>query len=186
MRDPKDVFILFEQDVDFGQTLEHVGIGASQQLSIAGLHTRTHNRISILAMPLGLPIEAGKKQTDRVAFYSILRHQMTRGGYFLLGFNNALNLHAGSRSNYQRSTPRPIVRDLEQAGFTSVKIYGAMPSLQIPEYIFDLNPRALRFALQNRYRRKPSILRSLRSLEGIMGWKRMSNFLPCYFAVGSA
>jgi hypothetical protein len=111
---------------------------------------------------------------------------MDPNGSLLLGFNNALRIRAGSQTNYQVSTPRQVVRDLEQAGFTSVQIYGAMPSLQIPEYIFDLDPRAVRFALQNRYRRKPSILHSLRFLEGIMGWKRMSNFLPCYFAVGSA
>lgn len=186
MRDPKDVCILFEQDIDFSQTLEHIGIGASQQLSIAGLHTRKHNSFSILAMPLGLPSKVGTKQGDRVAFYSFLRNQLDPNGYLLLGFNNALNLSAGSQANYQRSSPHQIVRDLEQAGFTAVKLYGAIPGLQIPEYIFDLDPRAVRFALQNRFRRKPSILRALRFLDGTVGWRRMSNFLPCYFAVGSA
>jgi hypothetical protein len=186
MRDPKDVFILFDQDVDFSQTLEHVGIGASQQLSVDDLKTPKHNIFPVLAMPLGLPIKVGTRQRDRVAFYASLRHQMNPGGYFLLGFNGALNLTTGSQTNYQLSTPHQIVRDLEQAGFTGVKIYGAMPNLQIPEYIFELDPRALRFALQNRFRRKPSLLRFLRFLEGIMGWKSMSNFLPSYFAAGSA
>jgi hypothetical protein len=137
-------------------------------------------------MPFGLPIKVGTKQSDRIGFYASLRHQMTPGGYLLLGFNNAINPRAGSQTNYQPSTPRRIASELGQAGFTSVKTYGAMPGLEIPEYIFDLDPRALRFVLQNRFRRKPWILRSLRFLEGIMGWKRMSNFLPCYFAVGSA
>jgi hypothetical protein len=186
MRDPKNIYLLFEQDVDFSQTLERVGIGASLQLSSPELHTHKHNSLPILAMPFGLPIKVGTKQRDRVAFFSALRRQMDPNGYFLLGFNNALNLRAGFQKTYQPSTPHGIASELGQAGFTSVKMYGAIPSLQIPEYMFDLDPRAVRFALQNRFRRKPSILRALRFLEGTVGWGRMSNFLPCYFAVGSA
>jgi hypothetical protein len=76
--------------------------------------------------------------------------------------------------------------ELRQAGFRSARIYGAMPSLEIPEYIFDIDPRAIHFALRNRFRRKPTVLHALRLLSGAIGWKRISNFLPCYFAVAAA
>ena len=61
-----------------------------------------------------------------------------------------------------------------------------MPNLQIPEYLFDLDPRVIDFALRNRFRRKPAVLQALRLLAGTIGWKRISNFLPCYFAVAAA
>ena len=68
----------------------------------------------------------------------------------------------------------------------SVKMYGAMPDLRIPEYIFDLDPRALDFAARNRFRRKPAVLQGLRVLAATIGLQRITNFLPCYFAVATA
>ena len=178
---------LFEEDIDFSQTLEHVGIHTSQQLSFSDFKSRNSNSFPFLAMPFGLPIGwVGAQNADRVEFYSSIRRFIELGGYLLVGFNNSLNWRAHHGAKYHSSTPQRATNELIQAGFKSVEIFGAMPDLQIPEYIFELDPRTLRFALQNRFRRKPAALRVLHVLSGILGWKSLSYFLPCYFAVATA
>jgi hypothetical protein len=79
-----------------------------------------------------------------------------------------------------------VETELNQAGYSSIQLFGAMPDLRIPEYIFDLDPRTILFALQNRFRRKPAVLRALRLLAWTAGPARLSNLLPCYFAVATA
>ena len=181
--DPKNVFLVFEEDIDFRQTLERVGIHAAQQLSFTDLQDCKRDRFPVLVLPFGLPMRV---EADQVEFYFSLRGYIESGGYLLVGFNNVLNLRARSQTKYQSSTPHRVARELMQAGFTSVKIYGAMPNLSIPEYMFDLEPRTVRFAFLNRFRRKPAVLKALRFLRGATSWKRISKFLPCYFAVGTA
>jgi hypothetical protein len=61
-----------------------------------------------------------------------------------------------------------------------------MTNLHIPEYVFDLDPRVIDFALRNRFRRKPAVLQALRLFARTVGLKSISNFLPCYFAVAAA
>lgn len=187
LADPKNVCLLFEKDADFSQTLEQVGLHVSQKLSISDLRDLKTNRFHSLVMPFGLPVSwAGRSYEDRVEFYFSTRRFIEPGGYLLVGFYNALSLRAKPTTNYRSSTPHRIAHELRQAGFQSVNLFGAMPDLQIPEYIFHLDPRAIQFALQTRFRRKPAILYVLRAIAGTIGWKRMSNFLPCYFAVGTA
>jgi hypothetical protein len=185
--DPQKVFLLYEEDADLGQTLERVGIHAAQRLSFADLGDRKHDNFPVIVMPFGLPIDGvRRRREDRVEFYRSVRRLIDSGGYVLVGFNNVLNLHPKPQTKYQPSTLRRTAEELKQAGFESVKIFGAMPNLKIPEYIFDLDSRAIQFALQNRFRRKPALSGALRVLAGTIGWKRMSNLLPCYFAVGTA
>lgn len=187
LTDPKKVCLLFEEDTDFSQTLEQVGIYASQKFSLSALRDRETASFPLFVMPFGLPVAwSGAEHADRVEFYFAIRHFIDSGGYLLVGFNNLLNWRSKPQTSYHSSTPLRIARELTQAGFKSVKIFGAMPDLQIPEYIFDLDPRAIHFALQSRFRRKPALLRVLQVLKGTMGLKRMSNFLPCYFAVATA
>jgi hypothetical protein len=185
--DPQKVCLIYEEDAELSQTLERVGIHTAHQLSFADLRDRKHDSFPVMVLPFGLAIgQVGRRREDRIEFYLSVRRFIDSGGYLLVGFNNALNLHPKPQATYHPSTPLRIAEELKQAGFESVKIFGAMPNLKIPEYIFDRDSRTIQFALQNRFRRKPALLGFLRVLAGTVGWKRMSNLLPCYFAVGTA
>ena len=179
--------LLFEDEIDFAQTLEHAGIQVSQRLFVSDIGNLKNDSLPFLVMPFGLPTDwVGAGHENRVKFYFSIRQLIDSGGYLLVGFNNALGRRTNPQIKYQSSTPRRITDEIKQAGFKSVKIYGAMPGLQIPEYIFELEPQTIRFALQNRFRRKTKVLRALRVLAGTIGWKRISYFLPCYFALATA
>ena len=145
LAEPQKICLLLEENLDFSQTLEQVGIRVSQQLSLSELRDRTKQHLfHLLVMPFGLPAGwAGSRHEDRVEFYFSIRRFLDSGGHLLVGFNNVLNFRAKSQNTYQTSTPRRLAGELGQAGFKSVKMYGAMPNLRIPEYIFDLDPRAL-------------------------------------------
>lgn len=186
MADPKRVCLVFEDDADFSETLERVGIQAGQRLSLSDLQRPKNDSFQLLAMPFGLPTGwAGPSHKERVDFFFSVRRFLGPEGYLLVGFRNALNPFFRSQTSYCSSTPRGMAHELKQAGFKSVKFFGAMPDLQIPEYIFGLEPGGIQFALQNRFRRKPAFSGVLRALAGGIGWKGLSNFLPCYFALGT-
>ena len=187
MTDFQNGRILFDDNADFTQTLGQVGIHPRQQLSLQELRTLKNNQFPFFVLPFGLPVSwSGTKSKDRIEFYASLRRFLAAGGYLLVGFNNSLARRTNSQKVYHSSTPRHMVAEMRQAGFKSVKIFGAMPNLQIPEYIFDLDPQTTQFALQNRFRRKPAVLQALRVLSVTIGMQRLSNFLPCYFVVASA
>ncbi|HSK89392.1 MAG TPA: hypothetical protein VK880_13600 [Anaerolineales bacterium] len=174
-------------DPEFSETLEQLGIEDTQQLAVPDLREGRLKKFHSLVMPLGLPRGwAGEKSEDQVEFYSYLRHLMASDSYLLLGFNNAWTAGANHRTNYYSCSPGRMTDQLKRAGFKSVQIFGAMPNLRIPEYIFDLDPGVVHFALRNRFRRKPAVLRALRLLGGTLGWARISDFLPCYFALAMA
>jgi hypothetical protein len=187
MAEPRNTCLLFEEDADFSQALEQVGIRDSQQLSFSELQDHNNESFQLLVMPFGLPTgRVGAGREDRVQFYGSIRGFIDSGGHLLVGFNNVLNWRATPQALYRASTPSRIAGELGQAGFKSVKIYGAMPNLRIPEYLFDLDPRVIQYAIGNRFGRKPAVLQALRLIAGTIGWKRISNFLPCYFAVAAA
>jgi hypothetical protein len=187
MADLQKIYLLLEGDRDLTQALAQVGIPVSQQLSFADLRRNKKTDIQSFVMPFGSPVSwTGAKHEDQVEFYFSLRQLLPPGGYLLVGFNNVWNLRANPQKKYYACTPRRMTDQLKQSGFQFIQIFGAMPTLAIPEYIFDLNSRTIQFTLQNRFRRKPAVLRSLRLLSEILGWKRISNFLPCYFAVATA
>ncbi len=180
-------YFLFEDDVELSQALEHVGIHPSQRLSFSDFRNSKNDKNSFLVLPFGLPTGlVGTRSADRVEFFFSARRFLETGGTLLVGFNNSLSWHAHSGTQYHSFTPHRLKNELKQTGFMSVEIFGAMPNLQIPEYIFELDSRTLRFALQNRFRRKPAVLRALRVLSRTFGWKSLLHFLPCYFAVATA
>ena len=184
--DLRNIGLLLEDDQDFRETLGQVGIQAAQQLSLSELKHKNRNEMQSFVMPFGLPTGwVGPKQEDQVEFYASLHRSLALEGYLLVGFNNAWNLPTGSRAKYYSSTPRRMSAQLRQAGFQAVEVFGVMQDLAIPEYIFNLESRSLQFALQNRFRRKPRILRVLRVLAKTIGVARLANFLPCYFALAS-
>lgn len=185
--EPLKTCLLFEENADFSQTLEQVGLRVSQQLTFSALRDQKKESFQLLVMPFGLPAGwVGPGREDQIQFYVSIRGFIDSGGHLLVGFNNVLNLRATPQAPYRASTPSRIAGELGQAGFKSVKIYGAMPNLRIPQYLFDLDPRVIHYALGNRFRRKPAVLQALRLIAGTIGWKRISNFLPCYFAVAAA
>jgi hypothetical protein len=183
--DAKDIYLLLEENKDFSQTLAQVGIDISQQVAFSDLRQNKSNNLQSFVIPFGLPSGwVSAKSEDQVEFYSSVRRLMISGGYLLVGFNNVWNARANSP--YHVCTPRRMGEQLKQAGFQSIQIFGAMPNLAIPTYIFDIESEPAQYALQNRFRRKPTVLRILRPLSRILGWKQLSNFLPCYFAVATA
>jgi hypothetical protein len=183
--DAKNIYLLREENEDFSQTLSQVGIDISQQVAFSDLRQKKNNEIQSFVIPFGLPSgSVSPKGEDQVEFYSSVRRLIISGGYLLVGFHNVWN--ARVNSPYRVCTPRRMTAQLKQAGFPSIQIFGAMPNLAIPAYIFDLESEPAHFALQNRFRRKPTVLRVLGVLSRTLGWKRLSNFLPCYFAVATA
>jgi hypothetical protein len=184
--DAQKILVLSEKDIDFSQTLEQVGISVSDHLSFPNSELSQEKNIQALVLPFGLPVRwISTKQEEQVQFYRSLQHLLGSDGYLLVGFNNAWHFLASTPSKYHPSTPRRISYQLEQAGFKSIKVFGAMPNLSIPEYIFDMESRAVHFALYHRFRRKPVVLNTLRALAGTIGLARISNLLPCYFAVAT-
>lgn len=182
LADSQNICLLLQENERFSQTLEQVGMHPSQQLSVADLRQKKSGDVQCFVMPFGLPSGwVSNNNEEQVEFYGSMRRSMVSGGYALIGFDNVWNVRRGGASGYDPSTPQRVRAQLKQAGFHSIQIFGAMPNLAIPEYIFDLDERAIRFALQSRFRRKASVLRVLRTLSGSIGWTRLSNFLPCYF-----
>jgi hypothetical protein len=185
--DSGNICLLLEENKDFSQTLEQVGIHASQQVSFADLRQTKNNKIQTLVLPFGLSAAwTGTQHKNQVEFYASVRRLIVPDGYLLIGFNNIWNVRASSPTKYYASTPRRIADQLKQAGFRSIHVFGAMPNLAIPDYIFDLETRAIQFALRNRFRRKPAVLRALRLFEATVSSASISNFLPCYFTVAAA
>lgn len=181
--DPDKVFVLFEEDTDFAQTLAQAGISSANQLSFADLKAEPRRRVQSLVLPFGLPVRwVGAGAADQTELYRSLRRLVEPGGHFVVGFNNAwYGRRAGSI--YHGATPERMASRLNGAGFRSIEILGAMPDLSIPEYILQLQPQAILFALRHRFRRKPIVLKLLRVLSKAPGRASMSSLLPCYFAV---
>lgn len=183
MANPQNLHLLREEDQDFVRALAQVGIRDSQLLSLSELRQVTERDIHAFVIPFGLPVAGiAAKSQGQVKFYTSVKRLLAPGGSLLVGFNNVWNIGARSPSRYLASTPRRITAQLRQAGFNSIRIFGAMPDLAIPEYIFDLDSRTIRFALQNRFRRKAGLLRILQVLTGGIGWTSVLQFMPCYFA----
>ena len=93
MAEPQKTCLLFEENADFSQTLEQVGLRVSQQLSFSELRDHKNESFQLLVMPFGLPAGwGGPGREDRVQFYVSIQRFLDSGGHLLVGFNNALNL----------------------------------------------------------------------------------------------
>ena len=187
MGDAGRIRVLSEENADFGLALEQVGIPVLDQLSFLDLKQQEGNRVQSWVLPFGLPVHwVDAKQQDQIEFYRSLLRLIQPGGYLVIGFNNAWYFRRGTPSRYHFSTLRRTTYQLGEAGFKSIKLFGAMPDLHIPEYIFHLESRAIHFVLHHRFRRKSGVLKALGVLAGTVGTARISNFLPCYFAVANS
>ena len=182
--DPAKIRVAFEEEADFSEALDRVGIPVSNLLSFSNFKQHESKSIHSLAFPFGLPARwVGSRQQEQIEFYRSVRHLICPGGYLLLGFGNAWTPHPGAQ--YRLSTPPRMVNQLDQAGFKAITVLGAIPDLRIPEYIFDLNVQVMHFTLTHRFRRKTVLLNMLRMLAETVGLARIANFLPCYFVVAS-
>src|SRR5512139_3442656 len=88
LAEPRKTCLLFDENLDFSQTLEEVGIRVSQQLSLSELRDHKNDRFQLLVMPFGVPAGwAGSNQGERVEFYLSIRRFIDSGGHLLVGFN---------------------------------------------------------------------------------------------------
>ena len=185
--DPARICVAFNDEADFSETLERIGIPVSNQLSTSNFEGDARDAVHAFVLPFGLPVRwVSAKSEEQIELYRSIRRSICPGGYLLLGFGNPWNPRSRSQPGYHPSTPRRAAYQLDRAGFKSTKIFGAMPNLRIPEYIFELNPQAMQFALEHRFRRKPVLLNALQMLRRTTSLARVSNFLPCYFALATA
>ena len=181
---PEKTFVFFEDDFDFGQTLEQVGIPASNQLSFLDMEQIGKREAASWVFPFGLPTRwVGKERTDQIEFFRSMRQLIGDTGNLLVGFNNSWNYQPHAQTMYHSSTARRVASQLQEAGFQSIKLYGVIPDLRIPEYIFDLKTQPIYFALRSRFKRKPILLNLLQLLSHTLGLVHISGFLPCYFVL---
>jgi hypothetical protein len=181
-----NTFVFFDEDSDFSQTLEQVGIPVSNQLSFLDVERNQNTAAASFVIPFGLPVRwVGKEQADQIEFFRSMRKLMGETGNLLVGINNSWDYRTDAQTKYHLSTPRRITSQLQKAGFETIKLFGVIPTLKIPEYIFDLNTHSISFALQHRFKRKPVISNLLQLLSHTIGLVYISNFLPCYFVVAA-
>jgi hypothetical protein len=179
---PDKVFVLFEENSDFCQTLEQVGIPVSNQLSFLDIQQKEKNQVNSLVLPFGVPVHwVSGEEADQVEFFRSMRKLISEHGNLLVGFNNSRGYRSKAQKQYHSATLQRMISQLQKAGFKAVKVFGVIPNLNIPEYIFDLNARPLHFALQHRFERKPVVLNLLQLLSYTVGLVRISDFLPGYF-----
>src|ERR1044071_8509809 len=87
---PEKTFVFFEDDFDFGQTLEQVGIPASNQLSFLDVEQKEKREAASLVFPFGLPARwVGREQADQIGFFRSMRQLIGDRGNLLMGFNNS-------------------------------------------------------------------------------------------------
>jgi hypothetical protein len=180
------IFVFLEDDSDFSQTLEQVGISVSNQLSFLNIEQKEKKDSASFVLPFGLPVRwVGREPTDQIEFFRSMRKLMDDNGNLLVGFENSWNYRPSTQTKYHPSTPRGAVSQLQKAGFKTFKVFGVISNLSIPEYIFDLNAQPMYFALQHRFKRKPVLLNLLQLLSSTIGLTGISDFLPCYFVVAT-
>ena len=184
--DAGNIFVLFEDDLDFSQTLEQVDIPVSKQLSFSDIAQIEKKDTTSLVLPFGQPVKwVSGELADQIEFFRSMQKLIGDNGNLLVGFNNSQGYPSKAQTKYHPSTPTRISSQLQKAGFKAVQVFGAFPNLRIPEYIFDLNSQPTYFALQHRFKRKPILINLLQLLSYTIGLTRISNFLPCYYAVAA-
>lgn len=186
LSNPEKIFVLFEDDFDFGLTLEKAGIPVSNQLSFLDIERKEKSEAASFVFPFGLPVRwVGKESSDQIEFFRSMRQLIGEAGNLLVGFNNSWSYPPNAQTKYHSSTSRRITAQLQTAGFKTIKVLGVIPSLEIPEYIFDLNTQPIYFALQHRFKRKPILLNLIQLLSHTIGLAYLSDFLPCYFVLAA-
>ena len=186
LSDPNKTFVFFEDDPDFSQALEQVGIPLSNQLSLLDMEGKKKSTTASVVFPFGLPVRwVGQEPADQTEFFRSMRMLIGDGGSLLVGFNNAWKYPSNRLTKYHYSSSRRMTSQLTKAGFKIIKVFGVIPTLSIPEYIFDLHSQTIYFALQHRFRRKPVVHSLLQLLSRTIGPALVSDVLPCYFVVAT-
>ena len=186
LSEPDKTFVFFEDDPDFSQTLEQVGIPVSNQLSLLDIERKEKSATASFVFPFGLPVRwVGPEPADQTEFFRSMRTLMGDTGSLMVGCNNVWNYRSNPRTQYHSSTFRRMTSQLKEAGFRVIKAFGVIPTLNIPEYIFDLKAQPLYFALQHRFKRKPVLHSLLHLMSHTIGPALVSDILPCYFIVAT-
>ncbi len=186
LANPEKIFVFFEDDFDFSQTLEQVGIPVLNQPSFLDIERKEKSEAASFVFPFGLPVRwVGKEQADQIEFFRSMRQLIGDTGNLLVGFNNAWSYQTNAQTMYHSSTARRMTSQLQKAGFKTIKVLGVIPTLRIPEYIFDLNTQPIYFALQHRFKRKPILSNLIQLLSHTIGLAYLSDFLPCYFTLAA-
>jgi hypothetical protein len=184
--DPDKTFVFFEDDPEFSQTLEQVGIPLSNRISLLDIEGKEKSTSASVVFPFGLPVRwVGQEQADQIEFFRSMRMLIGDTGNLLVGFNNVWNYSSNPRTKYHYSSSRRMTSQLKEAGFKIIKVFGVIPTLSIPEYIFDLNSQTIYFALQHRFKGKPVLHYLLQLLSHTKGPALVSDVLPCYFIVAT-
>ncbi len=102
----------------------------------------------LVLAPRGMPLPSQRWPEAARALLRLLRP----GGALLLGFSGRFRFR-GAASGEMSASPRRVVDILRRVGYTNPELYGVMPDLDVPEYIFPFSPYALAFVLRSRYRR---------------------------------
>src|SRR6185295_10480945 len=109
LSNPEKTFVFFEDDSDFGQTLERVGIPVSNQLSFLDIEQKEKSEASSLVFPFGLPVRwVGREQADQIEFFRSMRQLIGDTGNLLMGFNNSWSYQTNVPTKYHSSTSRRI------------------------------------------------------------------------------
>src|ERR1044071_17217 len=109
------IFVFLQDDYDFSQTLEQIGIPATNQLSFLEIEQKEKKESASFVLPFGLPVRwVGKEQTDQIEFFRSMRKLIGEGGNLLVGFNNSLNDRSSPQTKYHSSTHRRVISQLQK------------------------------------------------------------------------
>jgi|CXWL01.1.fsa_nt_gi hypothetical protein len=143
-----------------------------------------HSLFDVVAIPHGFPeYLLSRGETPQIDVYQKIKQALNPRGALLIGFSNSLRLGRAARPfvNFY-ATPQGMIGLLRKAGYPSVEIYGAIPDLNVPDYIFSLNKHEIGFVLEHRYRYKiPAWALKLLTTSFVAG--SLSGFFPFYYAV---
>jgi hypothetical protein len=139
----------------------------------------------IIAIPHGFPDKGlSSSPQQHLEVYRTMWHFLKPGGTILIGFSNAQVIRRRINPDNYYSTPRLMRQLLQKAGYETVTLYGAIPNLFTPEYIFPLTRKTVGFTLKHRYRYKLPA-RLLRWFDHPFFTAGFSHLLPSYFATAT-
>ncbi len=120
----------------------------------AFVEQKTDTAYELIAIPQGL-------ENVSEAVWSKTYQSLRSGGTLYVGFSGRGSYLWKKRPFGPPSTPQKISRQLRQAGYQQITVYGIFPNHLLPTHIFPLRPAMIRFVLP-RYLKKirPPFLRT--------------------------
>lgn len=164
-------------------SLDHDPSNSSNTLGINSLfQSFSPGSFSAVVIPFGFSITWSRVQWQ--TFHRLVHRLIHPGGNLLFGFRNFLYIMGAKTQKMHSFTARQISRDLTSIGYSSVNLFGVMPTLLIPEYVFPFSPPFLSFVLQRRYRRNLpfEILRLIFNPNWV---SIFSGLVPYYYAMAT-